>query len=238
MLLPLSKVVVKCEICDSLATTQVELTYNNPSPDHPYECTYTFPLDKTTVLAKFEAVIDERVVHTKVVEKEAANEQYEDAVAAGNSAVLAERSTKKDETMTVKLGNLMPGQSATLKSTIISQLEVVGGHYAFLLPAAFYPDYRKHGVKDRASFVYEFSYEVRILSQSRITNLSLPSNFIIAAQNDSRTDLLVRGSQVGRTIDLYYRTVDMLIPALHYATVPDSEQVAVAVSLVPTFDPV
>jgi len=32
---------------------------------------------------------------------------------------MAERS-KKDELMTVKLGNLLPGQQATLKSTILT----------------------------------------------------------------------------------------------------------------------
>ena len=62
--------------------------------------------------------------------------------------------------MTVKLGNLLPGQSATLKSTILSHLDVVGGHYAFTLPTAFYPDYKKHGVKVKGAYAYEFAYEV------------------------------------------------------------------------------
>ena len=74
-----------------------------------------FPLEKTTLLAKFEAVIDDKVVETKVMEKEKAQEKYDDAVASGNAAVIAERSKKKEETMTLKLGNLLPGQSATLK---------------------------------------------------------------------------------------------------------------------------
>ena len=59
---------------------------------------------------------------------------------------------------------------------VISLMEVQGGHYAFGLPMAFYPDYSKHhGVKDKGAFLYEFSYKARILSQSRITNLSLPA---------------------------------------------------------------
>lgn len=46
---------------------------------------------------------------------------YEDAVAGGNTAVLAERSNKKkEETLTLKLGNLGPGQEATLKLEIIN----------------------------------------------------------------------------------------------------------------------
>ena len=42
------------------------------------------------------------------MEKEKAQEKFEDAVASGKAAVMAERK-KKDELMTVKLGNLLPG---------------------------------------------------------------------------------------------------------------------------------
>ena len=38
-----------------------------------------------------------------------AEEEYEDAMAAGNSAVLVERETRKTQNMTVKLGGLPPG---------------------------------------------------------------------------------------------------------------------------------
>lgn len=113
--MPLKKVSVKSELRSATAVTNIELTYQNLSENNPLECTYVFPLEKTTLLAKFEAVIDDRVVATKVMEKEKAKEKYDDAVAQGNAAVLAERSSKKEETMTVKLGNLLPGQQAILK---------------------------------------------------------------------------------------------------------------------------
>ena len=113
VLLPLKKVDVKAELRGALSDTNVELTYTNPSADNPLECIYTFPLEKTSVLAKFQAVIDDKVIVTKVQDKESAKEKYEDAVAGGKAAVLAERK-KKDETLTVKLGNLLPGQSAVI----------------------------------------------------------------------------------------------------------------------------
>ena len=144
----MKKVDVKCEIRGATAITNVELTYQNPNDDSPLECTYVFPLEKTTLLAKFEAIIDDKIVETKVIEKEKAKERYEDAIASGNAAVMAERSKKKDETMTVKLGNLLPNSIATLKIQIVHQLEVVGGNYAMTLPIAFYPDYRRHGIRD------------------------------------------------------------------------------------------
>lgn len=119
VLLPLKKVDIKSELHGATAVSTIELTYINPLLDNPLECTYVFPLIKTTILAKFEAIIDDKVIETKVIRKEKAQEKYEDAVASGNAAVLAERK-KNQETMTVKLGNLLPGQEATLKLHIVS----------------------------------------------------------------------------------------------------------------------
>ena len=189
-LVPLKAVSVKAELRGPTAVTSVELTYFNPSAENPMECTYTFPLEKTTILSKFEAEIGGRVVKTKITEKEKAQEMFEDAVAGGHAAVHAERS-KKDEVLTVKLGNLMPGQEAKLRSTIISQLEVVGGHFSFSLPRAFYPDYKKHGVKDANAFPYTFDYEVRIVSKYTITGLSIPDGAAISEQDEKKTNILV-----------------------------------------------
>lgn len=51
-----------------------------------------------------------------------------------------------------------------------------------MLPAAFYPDYRKHGVQDASTFVYEFFYQVKIIGQ--ISNLSIPEHAEIVDQNE------------------------------------------------------
>ena len=85
---------IKAELRGPTAVTTVELSYFNPSRENPMECTYIFPLDKTTVLSRFEAIIDDKVVFTKVTEKEIAQERYDDAIASGNTAVMAERSKK------------------------------------------------------------------------------------------------------------------------------------------------
>ena len=54
-LVPLKKVSVKAELRGPTAVTSVELTYVNPMEDNPLECTYVLPLDKATILSKFEA---------------------------------------------------------------------------------------------------------------------------------------------------------------------------------------
>ena len=106
------------------------------------------------------------------------------------------------------------------------------------LPIAFYPDYRRHGVRDASQFVYEFAYEVTIVSETQICNLSIPDQAEIAEKDETNTRIVVRCTSPSRQIDLYYRTADMLVPQLLYAKSPDSHEVACSAALVPTFDPV
>ena len=107
LLIPLKKVDIKSVLSGGLATLNIDLTYINPSTEFPIEATYEFPLDKTTVLSKLVATIDDRTVEAQVKQKEEAKERYDDAIAAGNAAVFAERE-EKSESMTIKLGNLNP----------------------------------------------------------------------------------------------------------------------------------
>ena len=62
----------------------------------------------------------------------------------------------------------------TLKLNLVQQLDIIGGYYAFILPVAFYPDYRRYGVGAADAFPYQFSYQVDIIAKGRISNLSIP----------------------------------------------------------------
>ena len=57
---------------------------------------------------------------------------------------------------------------------IVTKMTVVGGHYKFELPIAFHPNYSSHGVTDVKMNKYHFNSEVRIISASKINDLSLP----------------------------------------------------------------
>lgn len=60
----------------------------------------------------------------------------------------------------------MPGQEAKLNLVLLEEVNIVGGAFAYLLPASFFPDYKKHSVRSDIdefnSFAvnYAFSYEV------------------------------------------------------------------------------
>jgi hypothetical protein len=66
-------------------------------------------------------------------------------------------------------------------------MEIVGGSYAYVLPVAFYPDYRKHGLTKLTNFSYKFAFEAKIESIIPIFNLHYPKNAFVASQNNSKT---------------------------------------------------
>lgn len=81
-----------------------------------------------------------------------------------------------------------------------------------MLPVAYYPDYSKH-VKNgdkNDPFVVDFSYEVRVLSETGIVNVSIPKHAEIVEQD--KLSLSVRCMRRSRSIELYYMTVDMVRP--------------------------
>ena len=49
------KVSIKSELRGATSVSTIELSYYNPHEDNPLECTYLLPMEKNTVLIKFEA---------------------------------------------------------------------------------------------------------------------------------------------------------------------------------------
>ena len=103
----------------AFATVDLDLIYLNPSHDTTLEACYEFPLEKTTLLAKLTAEIDGKTIEAEVRDKEKAKEKYDDAMASGKAAVLAERESEKKESMTIRLGNILPDQTARLRITLL-----------------------------------------------------------------------------------------------------------------------
>lgn len=227
---------INVKLAGGFATVDLDLSYINPSTDCALEATYEFPLEKSTLLAKLEAELDGKKIEAQVRKTEAAKEKYEDAVAGGKAAVLAQRTSTDKEILTVKLGNLLPEKVMRLQVRLIMQLEVVNGSYHFAVPMAYFPDYSRHGLTADA-FPYEFSYSVSLISNSKIQNLSIPESAAITSKNETNTEICIQSETRSRKVNFYWRTRDMMSPNLLFAKNPKTSEVACLASLVPTFEP-
>lgn len=80
----------------------------------------------------------EKTVEGKVTEKVKAQEKYEDAIAAGNAALLVEESEKDKDLLKMTIGGIQPMQEVTVKIQIIKKIEIEAGAYALRIPTSYF----------------------------------------------------------------------------------------------------
>ena len=87
--LPLKSVSVGAHVKGYVLGLKSTLTYSNDSPD-PVEVLFRFPIEKSHAVVALRAIIDGRTIKAEIREKEEARALYDDAIASGQSAALAE----------------------------------------------------------------------------------------------------------------------------------------------------
>ena len=81
---------VNVVINNGFAMTEVHQTFYNPN-DENLEAMYSFPLPKSASLSEVTIYVGEREIHGEVLEKQKAQQIYEDEKSRGNQAGLAEK---------------------------------------------------------------------------------------------------------------------------------------------------
>eukprot|EP00731_Ephydatia_muelleri_P029233 Em0020g877a len=178
--LPLKGVSVKAHINGFLVGLDSTLKYSNAGAD-PIEVVFRFPLEESFAVVGLEAVIDGRKVKAVIREKEEARQMYDDAIASGHSAALAEE--KKGDIFSISLGNLPPQKDAELHLKLAGQLPLdAEGGVRFSLPAVLKPRYTPVGSTDplakieaashhgSAPAVFSFHLEVASRGVSDVTS--------------------------------------------------------------------
>jgi len=127
---------VSAVLQDLLAEVTVSQTYRNDERVN-IEAVYTFPLPLDAVLLDLEVDIGGRVLKGVVVEKKAAEEQYEDAVESGDAAVMLEAIEPGLYTMNV--GNLLPQETAKITFRYAILYRWAGDRLRFFLPTTIAP---------------------------------------------------------------------------------------------------
>jgi Ca-activated chloride channel homolog len=123
---------------DLVSETSVSQTYRNYE-EVAIEAVYTFPLPSDAVLLEFSVQIGDRHRIGKVIEKTEAETRYEAAIDKGNTAVLLEQTERG--LYTASLGNLLPGEEATIRFRYGLLLSWNGDHVRLMIPATITPRY-------------------------------------------------------------------------------------------------
>ena len=134
----LEEVAIDAAVDDLMTVVDVCQRYRNPGAKH-IEAVYTFPLPVEAVLLKFAVEIGDRTLAGTVVAKAEAERRYEDAVTDGDAAVLLEQ--PQPGLYTASVGNLAPGETATVRFRYGLLLRWNGDLVRLAMPTAIAPRY-------------------------------------------------------------------------------------------------
>ena len=243
--LPLKELNVQVDIHDSISTIHLTQIFENPSSeapqeqevDKPIEVTYQFPKEKASVVSKMQVTVGDKTINTKVMEKEKAQEKYDDAIASGNQATMLKESKDKEEQHQLDIGNVLPGQQAKIEIDIIQPLSSEDGAFNFNLPLSYFP--KLINTEDRKDkIVFNFSANIKSPGK-QITQISHPENFEVVSISKNEISIQKVDSdfnEVSNDMNISYRTHDMDEPKLVYQRSADYPgQVAVLAQFLPTF---
>lgn len=129
---PLQKVIWKAEISGPLMTYKSFQHYRNDSSD-PAEIVYNFPLPYgKSAISKFRVIINGISREAKVYSKEKSKECYGEGIESADTPILIE-TTEKDF-CTVSLGNIKPGETASVELEYFQLLECCDGRIRLRIP--------------------------------------------------------------------------------------------------------
>lgn len=183
----LCEVAVSAALQDLLAEVTVAQTYRNDEQTN-IEAVYTFPLPLDAVLLDLEVVIGERVLKGVVVEKQEAEAQYEEAIEAGDAAVMLEAIEPGLYTMNV--GNLLPHETAKITLRYAMLYRWAGDQLRVFLPTTIAPRYGDSPHDPHQTPVSsltvenEFSLRVDVLGALCSAQFSCPSHKVKLDKSD------------------------------------------------------
>ncbi len=200
----------------------VEQHYRNPTETN-IEAVYTFPLPSDAVLLDFAVKLGDKTLTGVVVEKRAAEAQYEDAIDKGDTAIMLERAG--DGLCTVNLGNLLSGEEATIRYRYAQLLRFEHGSVRLAVPTVIAPRYgdpaaaglqpHQQPVTD-LGVTYPFTLTIEVRGAIAKGRIASPSHRIATASTaDGVTVSLARDASLDREFVL---AIDQLM-ATSFATV-------------------
>ena len=191
----LCDVSVSAVLQDLLAEVTASQTYRNDERVN-IEAVYTFPLPLDAVLLELEVEIGGRLLKGVVVEKKAAEEKYEDAVEAGDAAVMLE--AIEPGLFTMNVGNLLPQETAKITFRYAILYRWAGDRLRFFLPTTIAPRFGEsphlpHQAPEASLTVEnQFSLRVEVLGALRDGQFVCPSHAVELVKSPESVVLSLR----------------------------------------------
>ena len=230
------------------ATTEVVQYFTNELKD-PIELKILFPILKKLSLSKFVVSLDDKVIVSKVMPKEKAEEKYNDTIASGNVGFIS-RYEDNNQSYSVNIGNLAPNKQVKLQSIFIQMIESNDLSYEFSImenyPAFYYEGMNKNDSNKNK----KIDANIKIETQSKITRLISKysneeiknnSNYTTEYSQDytkveikyknDKPDLLSKKNEDDKnSFSILFRTENMNKPILYSQYNPELKEAAYSIN--------
>ena len=252
---------LKSNINEIYATTELTQYFTNPLDD-AIELSISFPIKEEIDLTKFVVTIGEKIVLSKVMAKEKAEEKYNDSIASGNIGFIS----RYDEQMTnysVNIGNINPKQQIKLDTIFIQMIGSQDMSYEFDIMEK-YPSFHYKEINQNEARNKVVKANLTIETQSKITRLIAPfldeeakknSTYEVAFSNDFKkaeikyvknpddeknknvinlgeTDVKVNRPTFCSSSCILFRTEQMNKPVLYYQYNPEFKENSYSINYV------
>ncbi len=136
--LPLVALEARWHIHGLVARGTVRQRYRNPL-EEALEATYIFPLPDRGAVVGFVMRVQDRTIEAELREREEARELYDQAIASGYRASIAEE--ERPEVFTLRVGNIPPNEDIDVELTVICPLDATVDQATFRFPLVVAPRY-------------------------------------------------------------------------------------------------
>ncbi|MBY0525413.1 MAG: VWA domain-containing protein [Gemmataceae bacterium] len=136
--LPLKAMDVHARIDGLLGQVTLAQTFVN-THEVALEATYVFPLPDRHAVTHFRMEVNGRIIDGVLRERGAARRDYDQAIQAGHRAAITEE--ERPGVFTMRVGNLMPGEEATVRLVLVGPLAYSDGEATFRFPLVVAPRY-------------------------------------------------------------------------------------------------
>ncbi len=136
--LPLDRLDVRATITGLSARTVLSQGFRNPY-DQPLEATYIFPLPPRAAVTALRMKVAERIVDGQLKERGQARQEYDQAIAAGQRASIAEE--ERPDVFTMRVGNIPPGERVSVELTLDAPLPFEDDAATYRFPLVVAPRY-------------------------------------------------------------------------------------------------
>jgi Ca-activated chloride channel family protein len=145
--LPLDAVDVRAAIAGMSASVELTQAFRNPF-DVALEATYIFPLPARAAVTAMRMECAGHVVEGVLRERSQARADYDQAIAEGKRAAIAEE--ERPDVFTMRVGNIPPGERVTVRLTLSQPLPYEDGDVTFRFPLVVAPRYIPGSPRDGA----------------------------------------------------------------------------------------